>query len=1030
MARTRTLFRMAGVVLPILLAAPSIARVGVAHGQDAPGSIVGWGNNYYGQTNVPAPNADFIAVSAGFLYSLGLKADGSIVAWGWNKGPLNVPAPNADFTAIAAGWWHILALRADGSLIAWGSTNHGATNVPSPNTGFVAVAAGYAQSLALKADGSIVAWGCQGNDSGQCNAPSPNTGFVGVAAGGSHSLGLKADGSIVAWGWNYYGQTNVPTPNTGFVAVAAGRYHSLGLKADGSIVAWGYNKDGQTNVPAPNSSFVAIGEVTGDFSLGLKADGSIVAWGNNESGQITVPAPNSGFVAVAGSISHSLGLKCLHSPIAVTTLDDLPGFPSAGAPISLRQAINKANTGWCVNEIRFAARLAGGVIALHSPLPPITASDISILGDTNQDGLPDIAISGANVTSGHGLVLRGNNCVLRGLTIGGFPDDGVRLENGASGNRLEGNWIVGNGLQGVDVLSGSNRNVIGPDNFIAASILDGVHVAGTGTSFNIVWGNTIGEDTNNASGAPNRRNGIRVTSDASENYIGVDGPGAGAAMKSNIIHGNNEYGIHVDSGASKTFMRGNRVWGNGDPGVPAVRIADSARAPRYLPWFVTPTGGGLDGRAYAPNGSIMDFYCGETPTDAQDYMGQTLVQNRAFHYFLPCPAGTTTKATVTTVDGTSELNMLPPNLAYLYRNSDGFDIIAGFWDHTALAFLFPPSYRTSASLVAESVPTPGVQTVTWDYFVSHAAQPASRNFVAVDMPDTMVNAAFDWVFHNPQYPDELQIPGHAAYCFAGCPCQKGLERYTCVGLTERTAEESPRGSIVPWWAECSLAAGFMLPTTQLAYLRPGLEWNEGGSAQAMDFSLYRVSGTNIPALGQGLSVFPEARMVIGLIGTNTTDSAIDSIVIPAIVPGTLGGILQYGDEYVPALYDDVQGRWVFTGTRPVANGEPFSIDVFLEDEVWESPFGVQFLAGDSVVGSSQGSMRYTRIGSPSGGDLDLDNDVDLADFSVFARCVTGANVRVPPTGCAFTDFLNADIAEDGDVDPDDFTLFHASMTGP
>ena len=41
---------------------------------DSASSIVAWGDNGSGQTNVPAPNADFIAVAAGFDYSLGLKA--------------------------------------------------------------------------------------------------------------------------------------------------------------------------------------------------------------------------------------------------------------------------------------------------------------------------------------------------------------------------------------------------------------------------------------------------------------------------------------------------------------------------------------------------------------------------------------------------------------------------------------------------------------------------------------------------------------------------------------------------------------------------------------------------------------------------------------------------------------------------------------------------------------------------------------------------------------------------------------------
>jgi alpha-tubulin suppressor-like RCC1 family protein len=269
------------------------------------GTIIAWGGNEQAQCNVPSPNTGFVAVAAGKEHSLGLKEDGSIVAWGSNgHGQCSVPTPNADFTAAAAGWGHSLGVKSDGSIVAWGV----GSTVPTPNAGFVAVAAGDSLSLGLKADGSIVAWG--NNDWGQCDVPGPNTGFTAVAAGWSHSLGLKADGSVVAWGYNPYGQCTVPAPNTGFAAVAAGDFHSLGLKIDGSIVAWGAT---YPPVPSPNADFtdVAGGSL---HSLGLKADGSFVAWGDNGMVQCGVPALNTSFTAVAVSngdygSSHSLGLK-------------------------------------------------------------------------------------------------------------------------------------------------------------------------------------------------------------------------------------------------------------------------------------------------------------------------------------------------------------------------------------------------------------------------------------------------------------------------------------------------------------------------------------------------------------------------------------------------------------------------------------------------------------------------------------------------------------------------------------------------
>ncbi|MCK4340593.1 MAG: hypothetical protein KAY37_02570, partial [Phycisphaerae bacterium] len=56
----------------------------------------------------------FVAVAGGDCYSLGLKGDGSIVAWGWNQyDQCDVPEPNTDFVAVAGGFGHSLGLKGE-----------------------------------------------------------------------------------------------------------------------------------------------------------------------------------------------------------------------------------------------------------------------------------------------------------------------------------------------------------------------------------------------------------------------------------------------------------------------------------------------------------------------------------------------------------------------------------------------------------------------------------------------------------------------------------------------------------------------------------------------------------------------------------------------------------------------------------------------------------------------------------------------------------------------------------------------------
>lgn len=148
--------------------------------------------------------------------------------------------------AIAAGFWYTLLVREDGSVQAYGSVEN--LTPPADLTNAVAVAAGFQHALAIRTNGTVVAWGS--NLSGQTNVPSGLSGVKAVAGGRDHSLALKTNGTVVAWGGNSDGQASVPAGLTNVTAIAAGDFHSVALKSDGTMVVWGANSAGQRNVPA------------------------------------------------------------------------------------------------------------------------------------------------------------------------------------------------------------------------------------------------------------------------------------------------------------------------------------------------------------------------------------------------------------------------------------------------------------------------------------------------------------------------------------------------------------------------------------------------------------------------------------------------------------------------------------------------------------------------------------------------------------------------------------------------------------
>jgi alpha-tubulin suppressor-like RCC1 family protein len=223
------------------------------------GTVWSWGFGSYGQlgnggtanSTVPVQVSGLtgvVAIAAAGYTAYAVRSNGTVFAWGYNgNGQLGngsdaqisaVPVPVsglATVTAVASGGDASYARRADGTVMAWGYNGSGQlgngqacssstpclSRVPvrvSTLTGVTGIAGGAENGYAVRGDGTAWSWGSNasgelGNGAGCTSFPCESrvpvqvgvadvTQVAGFDAGG---YALRSDGEVWAWGYNGFG---------------------------------------------------------------------------------------------------------------------------------------------------------------------------------------------------------------------------------------------------------------------------------------------------------------------------------------------------------------------------------------------------------------------------------------------------------------------------------------------------------------------------------------------------------------------------------------------------------------------------------------------------------------------------------------------------------------------------------------------------------------------------------------------------------------------------------------------------------
>jgi alpha-tubulin suppressor-like RCC1 family protein len=310
-----------------------------------------------------------------FGYSIGIKTDGTLYAWGLNSSgilgdsTLATTVTRSSPVQVGTSSWisvstmnnSAIAIRSDYTMWAWGKNDIGqlgqgdtasrSSPVQIGTSSWTQVSVGVSSAMAIRLDGALFTWGLNANGQlGQIDTFNRNSpvqvgignSYIQLSGSSSSKYAIRSDGALFGWGYNVNGQlglndtVNRSSPvqvNTefSFDLISSGADHAVGKRRDGTVWAWGLNTSGQVGditivsrsspVQVGTSSWISVSagykNTFGITSSALNGLQNLYAWGYNLNGEFGLG--DTAYRSSPVQIGSGLQLQFISSPTQIGT---------------------------------------------------------------------------------------------------------------------------------------------------------------------------------------------------------------------------------------------------------------------------------------------------------------------------------------------------------------------------------------------------------------------------------------------------------------------------------------------------------------------------------------------------------------------------------------------------------------------------------------------------------------------------------------------------------------------------------------